>query len=212
MVVHLNRSYSILLADSESGNWTQEHAYRLLETMKTIPQEDQLAFNAESLRPSRWLITSEHVENDIRVTGGTGTDWTVLISEEAFVNASPRIALIEGKRGRYYSQRLHQALVRFVTDNGRDEDAYEKILQERFGVTTRITKNTTYEELTASTTGEGASRFQKFHADFPTMSFQGRSAVWTSGSAAPRSRTRLSTSRSNSMPWTECSRGRRECS
>ena len=163
--IRLNRSYGILLADSESGNWTQEHAYRLLETMKTIPQEDQLAFNAESLRPSWWLITSEHVENDIRVTGGTGTDWTVLISEEAFVNASPRIALIEGKRGKYYSQRLHHALVRFVTDNGRDEDAYEKILQERFGVTTRITKNTTYEELTASTTGEGASRFQKFHAE-----------------------------------------------
>ena len=88
-----------------------------------------------------------------------------MISEEAFANASPRIALIEGKRGKYYSQRLHHALVRFVTDNGRDEDAYEKILQERFGVTTRITDHMTYGELTASTTGEGASRFQKFHSE-----------------------------------------------
>lgn len=163
--IRLNRSYSILLVDSESGAWTQEHAYRLLETMKTIPQDDRLSFEAESRRPSRWLITSEHVANDIRITGGTGTDRTVLISEQAFVNASPRIALIEGKRGRYYSQRLHHALVRFVTDNGRDEDAYEKILQERFGVTTRITDHTTYRELTAHTTGEGASRFQKFHSE-----------------------------------------------
>ena len=163
--IRLNRDYSILLVDSESGTWTTEHAYRLLETMKTIPQDDRPSFQAASRRPSRWLITSEHVGNDIRITGGPGSDRTVLISEATFVNASPRIALIEGKRGKYYSQRLHHALVRFVTDNGRDEAAYEKILQERFGVTTRITKHTTYEELTASTTGEGASRFQKFHAE-----------------------------------------------
>ena len=163
--IRLNQDYSILLVDSESGAWTQEHAYRLLETMKTIPQDDRPSFEVESRSPSRWLITSEHVANDIRITGGTGSDRTVLISEEAFVNASPRIALIEGKRGKYYSQRLHHALVRFVTDNGRDEDAYEKILQERFGVTTRITDHTTYGELTAHTTGEGASRFQKFHSE-----------------------------------------------
>ncbi|MXZ36454.1 MAG: hypothetical protein F4Z21_14890 [Acidobacteria bacterium] len=163
--IRLSRNYSILLVDSESGSWTQEHAYRLLETMKTIPQDDRLSFEAESRRPSRWLITSEHVENDIRITGGSGTDRTVLISEAAFVYASPRIALIEGKRGKYYSQRLHHALVRFVTDNGRDEDSYEKILQERFGITTRITDHTTYGELTASTTREGASRFQKFHSE-----------------------------------------------
>ena len=163
--IRLNRNYSILLVDSESGSWTQEHAYRLLETMKTIPQDDRLSFEADSRRPSRWLITSEHVENDIRITGGPGSDRTVVISEVAFVYASPRIALIEGKRGKYYSQRLHHALVRFVTDNGRDEDAYEKILQERFGVTTRITDHMTYGELTASTTGEGASRFQKFHSE-----------------------------------------------
>ena len=113
--IRLNRNYSILLMDSDSGAWTQEHAYRLLETMKTIPQDDRLSFEAESRRPSRWMITSEHVDNDIRITGGTGSDRTVLISEKAFVNASPRIALIEGKRGKYYSQRLHHALVRFVT-------------------------------------------------------------------------------------------------
>ena len=163
--IRLNHDYSILLVDSESGSWTQEHAYRLLETMKTIPQDDRPSFEAESRRPSQWLITSEHVQNDIRITGDPGSDRTVLISEEAFVNASPRIALIEGRRGRYYSQRLHHALVRFVTDNGRDADAYEKILQERFGVTTEVARYTSYEELTASTTMEGASRFQKFHPE-----------------------------------------------
>ena len=160
--VRLNHDYSILLVDSGSGSWTQEHAYRLLETMKSIPQDNELYPDYNSRGASKWLLTSQHVENDIRITGGgVFNERTVLISEEAFVNASPRIALIEGKRGKYYSQRLHHALVRFVTDNGRHEGSYEKILQERFGVTTRITDHTTYRELT----GEGASRFQKFHSE-----------------------------------------------
>ena len=114
--IRLNRDYSILLVDSESGAWTQEHAYRVLETMKAIPQDDELYPEYTSRGASKWLLTSEHVHNDIRITGGdVFSERTVLISEEAFVNASPKIALIEGKRGKYYSQRLHHALVRFVT-------------------------------------------------------------------------------------------------
>ena len=160
--IRLNHDYDILLVDSDSGAWTQEHAYRLLETMKTIPQEDWLSPEGRPRGASKWLLTSEHVQNDIRITGGDlFSERTVLISEEAFVNASPRIALIEGKRGRYYSQRLHHALVRFVTDNGRHEGSYERILRERFGVTTRVTDHTSYRELT----GEDASNFQKFHSE-----------------------------------------------
>ena len=164
--IRLNHDYDILLVDSESGTWTQEHAYRLLETMRAIPQDDELYPDYNSRGASKWLLTSEHVHKDIRITGGdVFAERTVLISEEAFVNASPKIALIEGKRGKYYSQRLHHALVRFVTDNGRHEESYEKILQERFGVTTRVTRHTTYRELTAYTTGDDASRFQKFHSE-----------------------------------------------
>ncbi|MCY4057162.1 MAG: carboxypeptidase-like regulatory domain-containing protein, partial [Gammaproteobacteria bacterium] len=141
--IRLNHDYDILLVDSDSGSWTQEHAYRLLETMKAIPHEHEPYPEYIARGASKWLLTSEHVENDIRITGGDlFSERTVLISEEAFVNASPRIALIEGKRGKYYSQRLHHALVRFVTDNGRHEGSYEKILRERFGVTTRVTDHT----------------------------------------------------------------------
>ncbi len=164
--IRLNHDYDILLVDSDSGSWTQEHAYRLLETMRAIPQDNRLYPENEARGASKWLLTSEHVANDIRITGGgPERDRTVVISEAAFVNASPKIALIEGKRGKYYSQRLHHALVRFVTDNGRHEGSYEKILQERFGVTTVVTSHTTYRELTAYTTGEDASRFQKFHSE-----------------------------------------------
>lgn len=160
---HLRHDYNILLVDSEDGRWTQEHAYRLLETMKSIPQKLRDSYKEQSLPASRWLLASDHLEDDIRITHHEGGDHrTVLISEDAFVNASPRIARIEGKRGVYYSQRLHHALVRFVTDNGRDKTAYEKIFQSRYGVTTIIPD---YARLTSSTTNESASRFQEFHPE-----------------------------------------------
>lgn len=159
----LRHDYNILLVDSQSGSWTQEHAYRLLETMKSIPQKRRDPYREQSLSPSKWLLTSEHLGDDIRITHHGNEDYrTVLISEDAFVNASPRIARVEGKRGVYYSQRLHHALVRFVTDNGRDEVAYEEIFRLRYGVTTRIPD---YARLTRFTTGESASRFQRFHPE-----------------------------------------------
>ena len=160
----LHHDYNILLVDSDSDSWTQEHAYRLLETMKSIPQQRRDPYEEQSLPASKWLLTSDHVEDDIQITYHEDEyDRTVLISEDAFVNASPRIARIEGKRGIYYSQRLHHALVRFVTDNGRDEAAYEGIFQSRYGVTTLIPD---YTQLTRYTTGgEPASRFQEFHPE-----------------------------------------------
>ena len=159
----LHHDYNILLVDSQSDSWTQEHAYRLLETMKSIPQKRRDPYEEQSLPASKWLLTSDHLEDDIRITHHEDEDYrAVLISEDAFVNASPRIARVEGKRGVYYSQRLHHALVRFVTDNGKDKAAYEGIFQSRYGVTTRIPD---YTQLTSSTTGESASRFQEFHPE-----------------------------------------------
>ena len=156
---------NITLVDDGDNAWTHEHAYRLWQTMESIPQRKRNSYGEQSLPPSQWIIVSEHVADDIRIDTDTDGSRTVSISVDAFVYATPRIARIEGKRGAYYSKRLHHAVVRFVTDNGNDEDAYEKILQERFGVTTRITDHTTYRELTAETTDEPAWRFQEFHAE-----------------------------------------------
>ena len=161
----LLHDYNITLVDDGDNAWTHEHAYRLWQTMESIPQRKRNSCGEQSLPPSQWIIVSEHVADDIRIDTGTDESRTVSISVDAFVYATPRIARIEGKRGAYYSKRLHHAAVRFVTDNGNDEDAYEKILQERFGVTTRITDHTTYRELTAETTDEPAWRFQTFHAE-----------------------------------------------
>ena len=162
----LLHDYNIALVNDGDESWTHEHAYRLLRTMESIPQEKRNPYRVQSLPASLWFIVSEHVENDIQIVrvGGRGPS-LVRISADAFLHASPRIATIEGRRGTFYSKQLHHALVRFVTDNGQDVDAYEKILGERFGLTTRISEHTTYEALTANTTNEPASRFQAFHSE-----------------------------------------------
>ena len=161
----LLQHYNIRLIDHGEQAWTHEHAYRLLRILEAIPQQTQGGSGSESLPESRWLIASGHVVNDIRMSiDGDGVH-TVWVSPDAFVNARPRLASIEGRRGTYYSNRLHRAAVRFVTDNGRDVDAYEKILQERYGVTTLIGGDAEYLALTAHTTAEPASRFQPFHAE-----------------------------------------------
>lgn len=162
----LLHDYNIALVNDGGESWTHEHAYRLLRTMEAIPQQTRNPYEEQSLPASQWSIVSEHLENDIQIdrADGGGTS-TVRVAADAFLNASPRIAMIDGRRGAYYSQKLHHAVVRFVTDNGQDVDAYEKILGERFGLTTQISEHTTYEALTANTTNEAASRFQAFHSE-----------------------------------------------
>ena len=156
---HLRQNYGVLLVGK---GWSQEHAYRLLTTMESIPQEVRYP-DSNSLQPtSAWRLTDDFIDGDIDIETAEDGTRTASISTAAFVNAAPRIATVDGKRGVWFSRRLHHAAVRFVTDNGSDESAFERILEERYGVTTRIDD---YWTLTAPTGNESRHNFQKFHAE-----------------------------------------------
>lgn len=88
---------------------------------------------------------------------GNGVE--VKISLDAFVYANPFLVNLDGIRGRFFSKRLHHALVNYITDNGEKESAVNHILQERFGCTTDVPD---YEALTKGITDEDAACFQKF--------------------------------------------------
>ena len=107
---------------------------------------------------SVWRLSDRHIQDDIEVEYRDGQR-IVTIAETAFVYADPLLAEIEGVRGKYFSKRLHHAVVRFVTDNGVDRYALERILQERYAVSINIPD---YTELTRHTTGEHAGRFSEF--------------------------------------------------
>ena len=144
----LLRKYSVHLGPE----WSPGHAYRLLQTFESIP------LGILSEEKSLWKLSNRHLINDIEIEFGENLR-IVTIAAEAFVHATPLLAEIEGVRGRYFSKRLHHAVVRFFTDNGADRYALEQILQERYSVSINIPD---YTELTRHTTGEHAGHFSEF--------------------------------------------------
>ncbi|HXV65735.1 MAG TPA: hypothetical protein VD731_00720 [Nitrosopumilaceae archaeon] len=147
----LENNYGILLSN-EKMQWESKHSYAMLETIKSIP--------SGKLAASKWVLTDEHIDGDIKITKNNSYQ-TILVSVDAFENAIPKLASIDGKQGEYYSQRLHHALVRFVTDDGKNTAAIEKILNERYGVSTKVPD---YTKLTQFTTNDDATSFQQFHS------------------------------------------------
>ena len=152
----LMRKYSVHLGPE----WDPGYAYRLLQTFESIPQETNDFYDATNPRAgtSVWRLSNRYIQDDISVEYRDGQR-IVTIAADAFVHATPLLAEIEGVRGRYFSKRLHHAVVRFVTDDGADRYALERILQERYAVSINIPD---YNELTRHTTGEHAGRFSEF--------------------------------------------------
>ncbi len=153
--LRLMQKYSVYLG----SEWDAGHAYRLLKTFETIPQDVNYSYDGNHEVPtSLWRLTDTHVQDDIKVEL-INRQTIVTIAAETFTYADPLLAEIDGVRGRYFSKRLHQAVVRFVTDNGADKEALERILQERYAVSLNVPD---YTELTSNTTGEDAGRFTTF--------------------------------------------------
>ena len=152
----LLRKYSVHLGPE----WDPGYAYRLLQTFESIPQETNDFYNATNPRveSSVWRLSDRHIQDDLSVEYRDGQR-IVTVAETAFIYADPLLAEIEGIRGKYFSKRLHHAVVRFVTNDGVDRYALERILQERYAVSINIPD---YAELTRHTTGEHAGRFSVF--------------------------------------------------
>ncbi|MCY3741214.1 MAG: hypothetical protein OXH00_09365 [Candidatus Poribacteria bacterium] len=151
----LLRKYSVHLGPE----WDPGYAYRLLQTFESIPQETNNPYeDTPGVASSVWRLSDRHIQGDISVEY-RDAQRIVTVAEAAFVHAEPLLAEIEGVRGRYFSKRLHHAVVRFVTDNGVDRYALERILRERYAVSINVPD---YSELTRHTTSEHSGRFSEF--------------------------------------------------
>lgn len=153
--LHLMQRYSVLLG----SEWSEGQAYRLLQTFESVPQQKNRSSDEKPRVPlSLWQLTSQHIQNDIEIKEKDGQK-TILLSLEAFNYAGPLLVEIEGIRGRFFSKRLHRAVVRYATDNGQDRQALTRILENRYAVTLDVPD---YAELTNNTTKENAGRFGEF--------------------------------------------------
>lgn len=156
--LQLMRRYSVYLGPE----WSAGQAYRLFQTFKSVPQPMNDFYAGDStLQPTLWRLSQRHIQNDIAVEFQNGLR-IVTIAEAALTYAEPLLAEIDGVRGRFFSKRLHHAVVRFVTQDGTDNYAIERILQERYGVSLDVPD---YSKLTQATTAERAGRFTIFKAE-----------------------------------------------
>ena len=147
--------YGIVL-ESNDGDWTNDQAYAIYQTLKKIPQNVRDE-NIDYRIFSKWTLTDLQIQDDISFDKNA-SNIEVTLESSVFDNANPRLATVDGKKGIYFSNKLHNALVRFVTDNGNDAEKVNKILVERYGVTTSIDDY-------VALTGEQATRFQDFQAE-----------------------------------------------
>ena len=143
----LEDDYNIF-ADNGDKAWSFETTSRLLKTIDSIPH-DKLT------RRARFILTDREIDEDIEIEKRQG-HWIVTLGIRAFDYAGGKLVKLDGKKGRFFSKRLFQCLIHFFTEGGRNDDAVEKILSEKFAVTTNVPD---YRNLT----GESGHNFQRFH-------------------------------------------------
>lgn len=146
----LHDIYNVYL---DNYSWTNEYSYALLNAFEQIPLPYW-----DTLDRSMWYIIPIELDNDILIVDN-GDDYSVLISLEAFTNANSLLAEIEGVRGKLFSKRLHNAVLRYITEDGNNRQRVNFILQERYDVSLNPPD---YSELTKYTTGEFRERFTSF--------------------------------------------------
>ena len=150
----LREKYNVVLLNDEE-KWSSETSSRFLELYQTIP--DSITTNLKST----WKLTNKHINNDI-IINQVDDHYEITISIDAIENSTPRVATIDGQVGKYYSKRLYNAIVRFVTNNGYDANACETILNTNFLCSFNVPD---YAYLTEGITNETEVSFQEFLPD-----------------------------------------------
>ena len=146
----LHDLYNVYL---DNYSWTHEYSYALLNAFEQIPLPYW-----DTLEISMWYITDVEIDNDILILNN-GDTTSVLISLDAFRNANSMLAEIEGVRGKLFSKRLHNAVLRYITDQGSNRQRIDYILDDRYNVSLNPPD---YSQLTKHTTGEFRERFTSF--------------------------------------------------
>lgn len=108
----LRSAYGIELSD-EDLTWSDEHAARLLQTLRAVPQPVSSRWAPVAIAPTTWVLSTGRFARHADV---------VRVPATAFATT------------RFVTAELHTAIVADVTDDGRDRVAADRILIERYGV------------------------------------------------------------------------------
>jgi hypothetical protein len=150
----LYREYGIFLDDSNVP-WTPEDAYKLWQSLKELPFPQTSLWDEAVLR-SVWTKHDGLIDQDVTISTIDGLDF-VSLSAAAFTFASPLVVNFDGVEGRYFSRRLHKALLNIVSDFGINASVMAQVAANRYGLTF-LQPGTELESLMSET----ASNFQDF--------------------------------------------------
>lgn len=147
----LANEYDVYLVDTTDESWNSIYVERFYELYSNLPS------GITKYIKSQWKITNTSLHDDIEFTN-MGTHYDVIIAKDALKNMVPRAAEVDGKVGSYFSKRFYHALLRFITNNGKNDNP-EIILNVNFANSFNVPN---YRELTAGTTDENENNFQSF--------------------------------------------------
>lgn len=147
--IKLLTSYKVILSN-EDMKWSVDYSSKMFDLISEI-------HNFPRELPSKWVLTSEEIDDDIKIVyKENGT--IVYINKNAFENAIPRRAEMNGLKGTYFSNRLYHALIRYASKEGTDIWFVDELLKNNYGCSIIIPD---YEALT----GESATAFEQFKAE-----------------------------------------------
>ena len=162
--VKLRNNFGIILSD-DSLAWSSEESYKLYKSFTRTPSDifgegNTVNFETGENVSAIFYLTDKEQYRDVTVETLESGIKKVTISKPAFTYASPLVGSLDGIRVRFYSKRLYNAVVNYITDFGRDESKVESFAREKFGF--RFMKPGDEVE---NIMGEDASNFQEFFAD-----------------------------------------------
>jgi hypothetical protein len=154
----LQKQYNVAL----DGDWSPGQAQAVLDVLDdlcstSVHAKDTPTENCGMSDASKWKIHDGRLVDDVMVDGER-----VSLAKHALDFGASRGAKLEGEKGTVVSRRLQFAVLRVVTDYGKDKKVVGKILQRRFGAQLHVDPG--YTKLTSVTTYEDAERFQHFKA------------------------------------------------
>lgn len=128
----LYREYGILLDDSDSP-WTPEDAFKLWQSLKELPFPMTSLWDEPVLR-AVWTKHDGLVDQDVTVNVVEGLDM-VTLAAGTFTYASPLVVNFDGVEGRFFSRRLHKALLNVISDFGNNASVMSQVASDRYGLT-----------------------------------------------------------------------------
>jgi len=160
--IKLRNEFGIILSN-EISPWSSEDSYRLYKSLKTIPEhifvERSMTTESGQKVESVFRLSPNEIFKDIEVEIKNNVRY-VTVSQSAFTYASPTIVKLNNIKGNYFSKRLHNALVNYVTDFGQNTANINIIASEIYGV--RFMESV---QETEDLMGEDQSNFQSFTSE-----------------------------------------------